>query len=105
MCAVPLGSWGGRRLRMAGYVPGAGTHEGGERCRRGLMLPLLREKLLPAGEAMGLPPAQAKAIAGPGVSRYFLPAKNSLIFSPLNLAPSTTVWPTPVNISLNPGPT
>ena len=39
------------------------------------------------------------------VSRYFLPAKASLIFSPLNLAPSTTVWPTPVNISLNPGPT
>src|SRR6266567_189689 len=27
------------------------------------------------------------------------------MFSPLNLAPSTTVWPTPVNISLNPGPT
>jgi hypothetical protein len=40
-----------------------------------------------------------------GTSRYFLPAKNSLIFSPLNLAPSTIVWPTPVNISLNPGPT
>jgi class 3 adenylate cyclase len=39
------------------------------------------------------------------VSRYFLPAKNSLIFSPLNLAPSTIVWPMPVNISLNPGPT
>ncbi len=39
-----------------------------------------------------------------GVCRYFLPAKNSLIFSPLNLAPSTIVWPTPVNISLNPGP-
>src|SRR6266849_10048846 len=27
------------------------------------------------------------------------------MFSPLNLAPSTMVWPTPVNISLNPGPT
>jgi hypothetical protein len=31
--------------------------------------------------------------------------KNSLMFSPLNLAPSTMVWPMPVNISLNPGPT
>ena len=40
-----------------------------------------------------------------GLSRYFLPAKNSLMFSPLNLAPSTMVWPMPVNISLNPGPT
>jgi hypothetical protein len=39
------------------------------------------------------------------VSRHFLLVKNSLIFWPLNLAPSTIVWPTPVNISLNPGPT
>ena len=36
---------------------------------------------------------------------YFLPVKNSLMFSPLNLAPSTTVWPMPANISLNPRPT
>ncbi len=64
------------------------------------------EKLLTASEAMGLARGQAQAIAGPrGMSRYFLPVKNSLMFSPLNLAPSTTVWPTPVNISLNPGPT
>jgi phage protein Gp37/Gp68 len=40
-----------------------------------------------------------------GLSRYFLPVKNSLMFSPLDLAPSTMVWPMPVNISLNPGPT
>jgi len=39
------------------------------------------------------------------LSRYFLPVKNSLMFSPLNLAPSTTVWPMPANISLNPRPT
>jgi hypothetical protein len=39
------------------------------------------------------------------VCGYFLPVKNSLIFWPLNLAPSTTVWPIPANISLNPRPT
>jgi hypothetical protein len=60
-----------------------------------------------AGEAMRLARVQAHRHRRPrrGLSRYFLPVKNSLMFSPLNLAPSTMVWPTPVNISLNPGPT
>lgn len=66
----------------------------------------------PGGPAAGRRGDGPAAAAGPGhrrpcrgVNGYFLPAKNSLIFSPLNLAPSTIVWPTPVNISLNPGPT
>jgi hypothetical protein len=65
------------------------------------------EELLTAGEAMGLARVQAQAIRRPrrGLSRYFLPVKNSLMFSLLNLAPSTMVWPMPVYISLNPGPT
>ncbi len=45
------------------------------------------------GPADGLGTGIAQAIAGPRcpLSRYFLPVKNSLTFSPLNLAPSTTV--------------
>ncbi len=67
----------------------------------------------PGGRASSPPSRHPwRARAGPGhrrarrgMSRYFLPVKNSLMFSPLNLAPSTMVWPMPVNISLNPGPT
>src|SRR5919198_4129878 len=50
------------------------------------------------------PPPRLRRLGG-DPARYFFPAKNSLIFSPLNLAPSTIVWPTPANISLNPVPT
>jgi enamine deaminase RidA (YjgF/YER057c/UK114 family) len=32
---------GGQRLSMADYVTGGGAHEGGDRCRRGLMLAIL----------------------------------------------------------------
>jgi hypothetical protein len=51
--AIPLlwhrasgGSWGGQRLSLADYVAGAGARGRGERRRRVLVLPTLKEALL-----------------------------------------------------------
>jgi hypothetical protein len=110
-------------LRMPGrrHVNGADTSRWGHRSRQRVcqicantmsfqMAPCARTESLAGPGCRSTPQAPAPGLGCScrlrrGLSRYFLPVKNSLTFSPLNLAPSTTVWPMPVNISLNPRPT
>jgi hypothetical protein len=44
MCTVATGSSGGQRLSLAPYVTGTGVHGRGDRRRRVLKLPTLRQK-------------------------------------------------------------
>jgi hypothetical protein len=46
-CAV--GSWGGRRPSLGGYVTVTGPNDGGHRLRRAFMLPIPRILLYPPG--------------------------------------------------------